>query len=59
MTPRDCGASTMFNAFDFTSSTPPRDRKLVLEERDCTGLPRKIARMYENEDYDFFQALGD
>jgi phospholipase C len=59
MTPRDCGASTMMDAFDFAAPTKPPERKLILEERDCTGLPRKIARLYENEDYGFFRALGD
>ncbi|MGH3119249.1 MAG: phospholipase C, partial [Gaiellales bacterium] len=59
MTARDCGTSTMMNAFDFAAATKPRERKLILEERDCTGLPRKIARLYDNEDYGFFEALGD
>ena len=59
MTARDCGASNMMNAFDFDQDIRPKDRKLILEERECTGLPSKIAAMYENEDYGFFESLGD
>ena len=59
MTARDCGANNMMDAFDFTQDVRPKDRKLLLEERNCTGLPSKIAAMYENEDYEFFESLGD
>jgi hypothetical protein len=39
LTHRDRGASDMMNAFDFSQEVKPKDRKLILEERDCTGLP--------------------
>jgi phospholipase C len=59
MTPRDCGASDMMNAFDFTQTVSPKDRKLILDERECTGLPSKIQAMYDDKRYGFFRALGD
>jgi phospholipase C len=59
MTDRDCGASDMMDAFDFGSEVKPKDRKVILEARNCTGLPRRIQAMYDNETYDFFEALGD
>jgi phospholipase C len=59
MTARDCGSNDMMDAFDFAAETSPRDRKLILEPRDCTGLPKRIEAFYENEEYGFFEALGD
>ncbi len=59
MTPRDCAASNMYNAFDFESATPPKDRKLILEERSCEGLPARISQQYERHGNDAFSALGD
>lgn len=59
MTARDCGASNMMDAFDFSAEVVPRERKLLLDERDCTGLPKRIQAFYDNEEYDFFEALGD
>jgi phospholipase C len=59
MTERDCGAHDLMNAFDFDQSTKPRKRKLILEERDCTGLPQKISQAYERHGSDAFRALGD
>ena len=59
MTPRDCAASNMYNAFDFESETPPKDRKLVLKERSCEGLPARISQEYEEHGHDAFEALGD
>jgi phospholipase C len=59
MTARDCGANDMMGAFDFDQTTPPRKRKLILEERDCTGLPAKTARAYARHGYEAFAALGD
>lgn len=59
MTDRDCGASNMMDAFDFTQTTRPKDRKLILEERDCTGLPAKIGQIYEQQGSEAFRALGD
>lgn len=59
MTPRDCGAANMLTAFDFTQAPDPEGRKLILEERDCTGLPRKVAQQYEKRGSNAFRALGD
>jgi phospholipase C len=59
MTFRDCAASNMMNAFDFDQEVTPRERKLILEERDCTGLPRKVAKAYERRGDHAFKALGD
>ena len=59
MTKRDCQASNMMNAFDFTSEVPPRKRKLILEERSCEGLPQKTAQAYEKHGYNAFRWLAD
>jgi phospholipase C len=59
LTARDCRAHNMMNAFDFTQQTKPRERKLILEERDCTGLPQKVSREYRTHGDRAFQALGD
>lgn len=59
MTKRDCQASNMMNAFDFEQDVAPGDRKLILDERDCTGLPTKVAQAYERHGEDAFRALGD
>jgi phospholipase C len=59
MTRRDCGASNMMNAFDFTQTAPPRSRRLILRERDCTGLPSRTAEAYERHGEDAFRALAD
>ena len=59
MTPRDCQADNMLNAFDFESDVAPRDRKLVLKERECTGLPAKVEEAYRTRGSDAFTALGD
>ncbi len=59
MTKRDCQANNMLSVFDFEQTTKPKDRKLVLEQRDCTGLPAKIEEAYERKGDDAFRALGD
>jgi phospholipase C len=59
MTHRDCSASDMSNAFDFSSSVPPKDRKLILEQRDCTGLPAKILSEYREKGSNAFAWLRD
>lgn len=59
MTGRDCRANNMLNAFDFTQDTLPRDRRLLLKPRECTGLPTKVARRYRRRGSDAFYALGD
>lgn len=58
MTQRDRQANSMFGAFDFDSETKPSERKLILEERDCTGLPTDTTAAYENPDKGFASA-GD
>jgi phospholipase C len=59
MTDRDCGASDMLNAFDFETKPDFAARKLVLEERDCTGLPTHIEAEYEEEGAYAFEELAD
>ncbi|MGH2730890.1 MAG: alkaline phosphatase family protein, partial [Actinomycetota bacterium] len=59
MTFRDCAASNMMNAFDFDQEAIPQERKLTLEERDCAGLPRKVAKAYERRGDQAFKALAD
>jgi hypothetical protein len=60
LTHRDCGASNLAQVFDFDQpATAPRDRKLILEERSCEGLPRSVAAQYERYGDDAFRALGD
>jgi phospholipase C len=59
MTARDCQAANMLNAFDFTQDTKPKDRKLILEERDCTGLPADVKEAYERDGTDAFYELAD
>jgi phospholipase C len=59
MTKRDCQASNMMNAFDFTSDVPPRERKLILKERSCEGLPQKTAQAYEKHGFNAFRWLAD
>lgn len=53
LTDRDRAASDMLNAFDFSQDIQTNDRKLILNTRDCTGLPR-----IGNVPVDF-AALGD
>jgi hypothetical protein len=46
--------------FDFDQpATAPRDRKLILDERSCEGLPARIAAEYDRRGDDAFRALGD
>ena len=60
MTERDCNASNMMNAFDFEQTPDFEGRKLLLEERDCEGLPAEVQEAYENgTSDDMFRALGD
>lgn len=59
MTQRDCQAENMLEGFDFATVVEPKDRKLVLEERDCTGLPAKVEEAYRERGTDAFKALGD
>jgi phospholipase C len=59
MTHRDCQASNMLNAFDFEQEPDFREDRLILKERDCTGLPARIAKEYEEHGSNAFYALGD
>jgi hypothetical protein len=60
LTHRDCNASNLAQVFDFDQGpTAPKERKLILEERSCTGLPAKIGAEYEEHGDDAFRALGD
>ncbi|MDQ3646244.1 MAG: hypothetical protein M3345_04835 [Actinomycetota bacterium] len=59
MTDRDCGADTMLDAFDFEAPVRPKERKLILEERDCTGLPAEVEAEYRKHGDRAFAALGD
>jgi phospholipase C len=59
MTHRDCQASNMLNAFDFTSDVPPKKRKLILEERDCPPLPAATESEYDRNGLSAFEWLAD
>jgi len=59
MTARDCGADNMMGAFDFEQTPDFNDRKLILKERDCTGLPAITEEAYRKHGSDAFVALGD
>ncbi len=59
LTHRDCNANSFVPIFDFEQTTSPKDRKLILEERSCEGLPRKIGMEYKKHGSDAFRALGD
>ncbi|MDQ3940415.1 MAG: hypothetical protein M3238_03580, partial [Actinomycetota bacterium] len=59
MTARDCGANNMLGAFDFARDPEVNRRKLVLEERECEGLPQKIVEQYEKHGSNAFAWLRD
>jgi phospholipase C len=59
MTDRDCNAANMTNAFDVSQEVDKDTRKLLLEERDCSGLPRRIMNAYERHGSNAFAALRD
>ena len=59
LTHRDCNANSFVPIFDFEQTTSPKDRKLILEERSCEGLPKKIGMEYKKHGSDAFEALGD
>ncbi|MGH2694536.1 MAG: phospholipase C [Actinomycetota bacterium] len=59
MTPRDCQAANMLSGFDFSSVVEPKARRLILEQRDCTGLPARIIEAYRTRGSNAFKALGD
>jgi hypothetical protein len=60
MTPRDCNANNLMQIFDFDQpDTAPRERKLILEERSCEGLPVRTGQAYDRKGDDAFAALGD
>jgi phospholipase C len=59
MTPRDCGASDMTSAFDLDRTASPKSRRLILEERNCSGLPAITEQAYRKHGNEAFRALGD
>jgi phospholipase C len=59
MTSRDCNAANMTNAFDFEQDVKKDTRRLLMEERDCTGLPRRILDAYDRNGSNAFAALRD
>jgi phospholipase C len=59
LTDRDAKAATMLNAFDFSHKPDFKKRKLILPERDCTGLPQIISRAYAKHGAYAFGKLGD
>jgi phospholipase C len=59
MTERDARASNMLNAFDFDQEGTPKDRKLILEERSCEGLPATTEEAYREDGTNAFRALQD
>ena len=59
MTHRDCNAANMFSAFDFEQKPNFEQRKLLLDERDCSGLPRNIDAEYERDGPFAFEELAD
>jgi phospholipase C len=59
MTARDARASNMLNAFDFDQTAKPKDRKLILEQRSCEGLPAKVEEAYREKGTNAFRALQD
>ena len=59
LTKRDARADDMLGAFDFDQQAKPRKRRLILEPRDCTGLPARAAKAYERNGNQAFAFLGD
>jgi phospholipase C len=59
LTSRDCRSHNMLKAFDFSQPAEPKARKLILERRDCSGLPEEVAAAYDERGGDAFRALGD
>jgi phospholipase C len=59
MTARDCNAANMMNAFDFEQTPDFEARKLILKERECTGLPAHIEAQYKKHGPKAFVALAD
>jgi phospholipase C len=46
---RDASANDMLNAFDFSQTTTPEQRKLLLRQRDCSGLRRVVNPLHEGQ----------
>ncbi|MBA3432163.1 MAG: hypothetical protein H0U16_11885 [Actinobacteria bacterium] len=59
LTRRDGRANDMFGAFDFERRAAPAERKLLLEQRECKGLPAETATAYRKWGGKAFAALGD
>jgi hypothetical protein len=49
----------MTNSFDFEQDVKKDTRRLLMEERDCTGLPRRILDAYDRNGSNAFAALRD
>ena len=56
---RDALSDDMLGAFDFDQKTKPRDRRLILDQRKCSGLPERSATEYERNGDRAFAYLGD
>ncbi len=56
---RDRRASSMLGAFDFSRRPDAAKRRLILEQRDCTGLPTDLARAYARPGEHALEYLGD
>ncbi|MFN2594887.1 MAG: phospholipase C [Actinomycetota bacterium] len=59
LTDRDGKSADMTNAFDFSTTPDFKARKLILQGRDCTGLPQITSQAYAKHGEHAFQALGD
>jgi phospholipase C len=59
LTRRDAQSDDMLGAFDFEQSATPRQRRLLLEPRECDGLPARSAAQYEKHGNKAFAFLGD
>jgi phospholipase C len=59
LTQRDAQSDNMLGAFDFDQQRTPLDRKLILDQRECTGLPVRSATAYERDGVHAFEELGD
>jgi phospholipase C len=59
LTRRDGQSDDMLGAFNFSGDGAPNDRKLMLDQRDCQGLPARSAAAYERAGVQAFEGLGD
>jgi phospholipase C len=59
LTDRDCESSNMLNAFDFEQEPDFEERKLILKQRDCEGLPAETEAAYREDGRNAFVELAD